>query len=267
MNLSHKNTIFFSALSLSTLLVLMWMFALFSLSNGSSPAYEVVELTILLTYIFSAAALFHNAHCLGFHHIIGRGLYFIFGGIVSFIISHLIWIYYAFLSDSFIPFPSLIDVFYILMAPFFITGLWYLLSIYNAKRGIKFWAKVAGTYIITSILFFIFVGTPFIGEPQTNGQQFFNIIYPLTDIAYLTAIIVALSIIKKRFYKGLGFIMLAMALIVIVDIRVSIEISQGAWIEGGISDQLLVVLGFLIGIGGIFSATHFHRRDKITKKI
>jgi len=267
MNLSHKNTIFFSALSLSTLLILMWMFALFSLSNGNSPVYEIVELTILLTYAFAASALFHNAHCFGFNHIIGRGLYFIFGGLVSFIISHLIWIYYAFLSDSFIPFPSLIDVFYILMAPFFITGLWYLLSIYNVKRSIKFWSKVAGTYILTAILFFIFVGTPFIGEPQTNGQQFFNIIYPLTDIAYLTAIIIALTIIKKRFYKGLGFIILALVLIVIVDIRVSIEISQGAWIEGGISDQLLVVLGFLIGIGGILSATHFHRQDKITKKI
>lgn len=267
MNLSHKNTIFFSALSLSTLLILMWMFALFSLSNEASPVYEVVELTILLTYVFSASALFYNAQCFGFSHIIGRGLYFIFGGLVSFIISHLVWIYYAFLSDSFIPFPSLIDVFYILMAPFFITGLWYLLSIYNTKRGIKFWTKVLGTYIITAILFFIFIGTPFMGEPQTNGQQFFNILYPLTDIAYLTAIIVALTIIRKRFYKGLGFIILALALIVIVDIRTSIEISQGVWIEGGISDQILVMLGFLIGIGGILSATHFNSRDKITQKI
>jgi len=261
MNLSKKNKVFFVALCISTLLTLMWMFTMFSISSGQSPIYEIIELTMIIVFSFSASALIYNAHSFGYKHIIGKSLYFLSGGLISFIISHLVWIYYVFLSDSFIPFPSLIDVFYILMAPFLITGIWYLLAIYNTKRSLLFWMKSILLFILIMILFFIVAGFPNISTPQTNGQQFFNIIYPLVNVAYISTIIISLWIIRRRFYKGLGMIILALALIVISDIITSIEISKGIWIEGGVPDQLMIIASFLIGVGGIISANHFKNQN------
>ncbi len=153
-------------------------------------------------------------------------------------IGSVVWTYYILFENIEIPYPSIADIFYILMplAYAFATGS--LLQIYRSSTKPSTWFFAVVVFSILAYVMFVFVGNPEISNELSFWENFFNFSYTLSDSIYVGAGFSLLLIAGGKIYKGITIWVLGMFLITIADILFTYRAATGVVWDGDIADQL-----------------------------
>nr|MBP9763277.1 hypothetical protein [Candidatus Paceibacterota bacterium] len=148
------------------------------------------------------------------------------------------WSFYNLFAGIESPYPSLADVFFVLMPISFAISVGSLLQIYKSSTRAS--SIVVATIIFLGLawLMFHFVGKPEISSELSFWENFFNFSYALSDSIYTGAGFALLVIAGGKIYRGIFVWVLAMFLITIADIIFSTRAATESLWNGDISDQL-----------------------------
>jgi hypothetical protein len=148
------------------------------------------------------------------------------------------WNYYNLFAGIESPYPSLADMFFILMPISFAISVGSLLQIYKSSTKASSVAVATVVFLALVWLMFHFVGKPEISSELSFWENFFNFSYALSDSLYTGAGFALLIIAGGKIYKGIFVWVLAMFIITIADIVFSARAATESLWNGDISDQL-----------------------------
>lgn len=178
-----------------------------------------------------------------------------------FALGSFLWSIYNIFMQIEIPYPSLVDVFYIIMPINYAIAIGSLLQIY--KSSTKTSTAIISVIIFTilaSIMFFL-VGRPEISRELSFWENFFNFAYPLSNSVYVSAGVALLVIAGGKIFRGILIWVLAMFTIAIADqlftYRASLDL---AW-NGDIADQIYVLSAIIFTYAVIYLAKISDRRS------
>jgi hypothetical protein len=132
----------------------------------------------------------------------GKSVFFLSIGLLTWSIGELIWSYYNFFLNAVVPYPSWADASFILSWPLWTVGVLFLGRATGAKFGFK---KMGGKLLVIAVPIIIFIISYYFlvtvarGGSITSGggplKVFFDIAYPVLDVVILTlaALIYGLS--------------------------------------------------------------------------
>lgn len=203
--------------SLYTLGIIFWI--LFFLFAGNEATYEgpfylylLKPFLILMTTIplFGGIIGLSIAKKWGmFSSVFGRSVFALSLGTIAWGSGMIVWNYYLFFTDIEVPYPSVADGVFILSWPLWALGVIYIGKVIGVKYGFK---KLKGKLVaIFGPLFAIIVSYFLLFQVARSGEfdlnvsdkeLFFNIFYPVGDIAILSLIAVV-YILSKSFLGGI----------------------------------------------------------------
>lgn len=155
-----------------------------------------------------------------------------------FVIGSVIWAYYVYFEGIELPYPSLSDVFYILMPVAYTFALGSLLQIYKSSTKASTWFVALFVFAVLAYTTFILIGGSAFAEDVPFWENFFNFAYTLSDSIYVGAGVALLVIAGGKIYKGIFVWVLGMFLITLADILFTYRATTGELWNGDITDQL-----------------------------
>ena len=250
------------------LTVILWV--IFILYTRHSPLYEgpifqyilkpfLIGMTILP--ILGAILGFQKAKIWGsWHSAIGKSLNTLSLGLLSWGMGMVVWNYYLFFSNVEVPYPSLGDLFYIMIWLLCTYSMVQMSRATGARFGFK---KTSGKLLaflfavlaVVVSYYFLFVIARQGSIDLSGGIPSFllAILYPLGDVAILlsTVLIFVLS------YKFLGgkyrvpilVLLVGFILNYIGDVIFVFTTTTGAYFNGHISDLIYVLMIFVLSLG------------------
>ncbi len=189
---------------------------------------------------------------------VGKAVFFISAGLLSWSIGNLIFSYYNFAKNIDAPYPSLADIGYSPAYFFWIAGMIYLSRATGAKFALKekrekIFLLVVPLIIITLSYYFLLfiVKRTFVSD--TPVKIFFDLYYPSMDIFILTiaTIILGLSVnfFKGKYRVSLVVILAGFVFSFLGDMFFSYTTSIDTYFTGGVVDLLFTIALFLLTLG------------------
>jgi hypothetical protein len=148
------------------------------------------------------------------------------------------WTYYVYFEGIETPYPSLGDIFFILMPVAYAICVGSLLQIYRSSTKLSTWVISVIVFTALAYIMFVFVGNPEISNELPFWENFFNFAYTLSDSIYVGAGVALLLIAGGKIYKGILIWVLGMFIITIADIVFTHRAAMGIVWDGDIADQL-----------------------------
>lgn len=156
---------------------------------------------------------------------------------VFFFLGSIVWAYYNFVLNVEIPYPSIADVFYVLMPIALAVAIGSLLQIYRSSTKTSTWLISSIIFVLFGYLIFSTVGAPEISSELSFWNNFFNFAYAISDSLYVGAGIALLVIAGGKAYKGIFVWVLGMLLITAADFLFTYRDALGTLWNGDIADQ------------------------------
>ena len=170
------------------------------------------------------------------------------------------WNYYLFFMQVEIPYPSLGDLFYIMIWPFWTYAMISLFRVTGAKYGLrklsgKILALTISAAVVTVSYFLLFIVARQ-GELGLGGGTLSNLLaflYPLGDVAILltSALIYSLSFkfLGGVYKKAILILLVGFTLNYIGDIIFVFTATNETYFNGNIADFLYVIMLFTVATG------------------
>ncbi len=164
-------------------------------------------------------------------------------GIANFLyfIGAVIWSYDNIVKGIEVPYPSIGDVFFILMIIIYAFAVGSLLKIYKSSTKISTFVMALVVFLILGVITFSTVGKPEISQELSFWENFFNFTYSLGDSIYVGAGIALLIIAGGKIYKGILTWVAGMLLTMAADLTFTYRAALGVVWNGDIADQLYVL--------------------------
>ncbi|MBI1862948.1 hypothetical protein HYS00_02410 [Candidatus Microgenomates bacterium] len=193
--------------------------------------------------------MYYHRRLGGLKSTIGTSLFFLSMGMIIYSVGAFTWLGYNLLSKTELPYPSWADLFYSLLVPFFVIGLWRLLKMYNAfsswKRILEFLVLLV---IISCVMIFVVIH-PDISPHLPFGVNFFNLFYPLGDSFLATLAIIAFRSSGGKMDKSILIFSAGLIVHTSADILFSYRNSHGLYWNGDVSDYVFACAGFMLSLG------------------
>lgn len=184
--------------------------------------------------------------------VLGKSLAFLGSASFVYALGQIVWTYYNLALHTPIPYPGPADILWLIYYLLVLVGTGYLFSYFEIKITFQTIVEIALIFgAVFTVIYAIL--------HQANSSQEINIISKTLNLVYpsLDALMVSLAIILIRSAKGIlmpklhffSYAFLAMAL---GDTLFSYRSTLGTYWNGGISDTLLMLSGFLMAFGIIF---------------
>jgi len=155
-----------------------------------------------------------------------------------FFLGSIVWTFYNFIFDIDIPYPSVADLFFILMPIAYAVAVGSMLQLYRSSTKINTWFIATIIFIAFAYLIFSTIGKPDISSELTFWNNFFNFSYAISDSLYVGAGVALLFIAGGTIYKGILVWVIGMFLITIADLLFTYRDALGILWNGDIADQL-----------------------------
>lgn len=194
----------------------------------------------------------------GFKSVIGKAVYFLSFGLYGQAFGLLAWTYYNIILKVEVPYPSIADVGYFALIPFYTLA-----AIMIAKAaGIKFSLRNSGAKLLALLIPFAMLSVAYWLFLKNAGvdtskplETFLNIGYPLGDAIPVSIVLLTL-IVSSKILGGImrGRLLWLMACFVVqfaTDYLFLYQVAVGSFVDGGIVDlmyptsHLLMVLGII----------------------
>jgi hypothetical protein len=196
-----------------------------------------------------------------FSSIIGRSLFFLSLGLVSWGIGTIIFVgYYNLLLGVEIPYPSLADVAYIVSWPLWGIGMIYLSRATGAKYALHNTSGKSVLIIIPlaiiALSYYLLVHVArggVISASEGLAKVFFDLAYPIGDVVILTLVTLIYGLSFKYFGGKYKFAIYVLLLGFIVnyfaDFSFSYQTTLETFVPGGLSDLLFTTAMFALSFG------------------
>lgn len=186
---------------------------------------------------------------------LGKSLFLISIGILSWGIGNAIWFYYNMALQVEVPYPSLADAGYLGLIPFSAAGLFLLLRSIKITLDKKTLIKLVLLPLAVFILvYWIFISSKLM-EDVPLLQKILNVAYPLSDAVFLSFSLVILSMIKGgKLFKPIAIICLGFIFQAIADFSFSWTTSAGTYYSGCWVDAFFALAFFTLGVGMYYTS-------------
>ena len=173
-------------------------------------------------------------------------------------IGNILWAFLELMQGG-VPFPSLADVFYLLVYPLFLCGVLLLPTRYAKSSE---WRSVMLDMIMVmltaAIVFWQYVLGPTVASVTQESLlgQMVALAYPVGDLVLFWAVLVLLYRRADRQRVGpILLLTLGMGITIVVDSVYVVQVLRGTYISAGLLDISWVVASLLYGIAGVWQAT------------
>ncbi len=223
---------------------------------------NVFELFYQLVFLASLYVGLYALPSTGTSSAVGKALLLFGLGIGSWGVGSIIWvIYYNMILHVEVPYPSVADVFFLLLIPCMIAGVWQLLSIVQSRLRWQNLAESVGILALSCVLLFGVIYRPDVSSGLPDLAKLFNILHPLGD-----AILLVLTFMLWRYIggklKGLSLLLIiALLSQITADSLFSIQTTNETYANGGVPDLFWLTAGcfflfFQIQLFNTFVAEH-----------
>jgi len=187
---------------------------------------------------------------------VGRGWLFIGLGLSAQAVGDSFWGYFEVVAGT-DPFPSVADLFYLLLGPLFAAGLVYLMPPpRNRLEGVKLALDVTVTVGAAGLFFWRFLLAPLLTQEMDSWTTAVSLAYPLLDLLLLGLLVfIALAGARNRLRRpGLLLLVLGVVSLISADLFYSTASLTGTYYTGHPIDALwsastlLFVLAACVGL-------------------
>jgi len=177
-------------------------------------------------------------------------------GNILYLFGDMLWFYNEIILKQVIPFPSICDVFYISSTFFYFIAIVFYINIKNIYHILRASFDILITMVVCATLSWEYILMPIYHDTSLNVlPKLVTLAYPITDLSYLTAIMLLFFIYRPRKTKNISslFIILAFTIWFITDQIYSIENAMGSYMSGNLIDPLWPVGFWVLGIASLWS--------------
>ena len=213
--------------------------------------------------------LFSSKFWGGWKSIVGRSMFFLSLGLLSQWLGLQVWTYYNIVIKTEVPYPSLADLGYFGLVPFYSLGAFML----ALATGVKFsLSSLKGKTIAVVIPLFAF-GFAFvlflrdIGFDLTNPLKvFFDIAYPLGEIIPVSIAFVILGLSSKflggRMRARVYYLIFAFSFQFVTEYLFLYKAGNGTYVNGGLTDLMYASSYLIMGLGLVAFRDHGYGSPK-----
>ncbi|MBI1862949.1 hypothetical protein HYS00_02415 [Candidatus Microgenomates bacterium] len=199
----------------------------------------------------------------GWKSSIGRATILISSGLLFYGIGQFVWMYYNMYLHNNVPYPSLADLFFILLSPLVGLGFWYILSMYRTFISRRLIIELFITLIVIGSINIIFVTRPDLSNEVGLWGKVLNIYYPLSDSLLASLAFITFRTGGGKFEKSILLFSAGMLLMSTADTLFTFRNNTGAYWNGDITDLLFALGGFTLSWGIIRTLESFVKVDPV----
>lgn len=189
----------------------------------------------------------------GFHTLLGRAIFFIALGLVSWGLGNLYWSYANFFLHIAVPYPSFADTGYIVAIPCWLTGIILLSRAIGAIYGLR---RKRGKLLFGLIPLLIFIISYYLlvivarhGVLSTNIHEylklFFDLAYPTGDITILSSALIIIglsaSYLGGQFARSIIILLAGFIIMYAADFSFSYTTTLNTYYNANIADLLFTI--------------------------
>jgi hypothetical protein len=236
--------------------VALIVISLYGLQSNYASIFGPISRGMIATFAGVATVLaFVNCRRFGFKLSEGfsRTWIWLAIGMLSWFVGETLWVIYNVFLNIQVPYPSIIDLFYLFAYIPLSLGLFNYFSIFSAglpKKRLTYAiiALVIALSVVALILF-----PPVIADKHPALQKAFDIAYPLMDLFLLSGAILGFSIFKGGTIERAWLLIIAGVFLFIAgDILFAFQTGNGTYYNGSI-DDMMYVLGYLTFAGSFYA--------------
>jgi hypothetical protein len=244
----HRKALFiiFTLLFIFTLGWDLWLYTLSDNATTWNFLYNVVYGGI---FFVGGGVSVQYAIRYGLRTNLGKMLFYLGLGLLSFWAGNIIWVYYTFILKVPVPFPSLADAAYTLLYPLMAIGTFYLLKIYQTLITRRVIRDAVIILILSFAVIFGFFARPDVSEGLPLIQKIINVYYPFGDVIITSMALIALRIGGGKIHFSLYIFALGMVLQTAADLFFTYRNAVGTYWNGDISDLLYTLSAYFISVG------------------
>lgn len=186
---------------------------------------------------------------------LGKMLFFLGLGLLSFWGGNVIWVYYTFFLKVPIPYPSLADGSYALLPPLMTIGMVYLIRVYKTLLTKNVIRDSIIIIIISFIAIFGFFAKPNLSPELPFIQNFFSVYFPFGDVVIISIALISLRIGGGKMHPSLYIFSFGLVLQTIADLLFTYRIAVETYWNGDISDLFYTLSAYTMSVG-LFEIIH-----------
>lgn len=258
--------VFISILTIVYLFFLGWFLKLYLLSQTDGTENLLTNFYGLIPLLGGIYGLFISRLWGGMKSSVGRGIVFLSLGLITWGIGISIWIYYNFILQVEVPYPSWADAAFILSWPLWGIGMVSLSKATGARFGMQkttgklFLLLAPVIVIIFSYYFLVTIARGGSFEIADNlFTVFFDLAYPIGDVVILTlaTLIYGLSYryFGGRYRYAIYLILFAFILNYLADFTFSYTTTTESYYNGSLADVLFASTMYVFSVGLAFFDT------------
>ncbi|MBP7860022.1 hypothetical protein KA001_03630, partial [Patescibacteria group bacterium] len=188
---------------------------------------------------------------------IGRSIFFVSLGLLFWSLGTLIFAYYNLALGVEVPYPSIADVFYVLLYVFYTLGIFFLMYSTGATISIK---KSHGKFLVAFVPIVVFLFSGYflldIGSLFSRNllsfESILDIFYPLGDSLLLTftLLIIFLSVkyLGGKYKFPIYLLLLGFIIEYLADLFFSIKTADDTFFVGGPTDLMFLTSTYLVSL-------------------
>jgi hypothetical protein len=243
-------------LSITLLLVVLaltviWDIALYFLPQHDTVWNYLFNICYATFFLYALFVGIYGAKHLGLQSAMGKALLFLGLGSGAYGLATYIWVFYNIVLHVEVPFPSIADVFFLLLAPLMAIGCWHLISTLRSQVTSNHVLESVGILIIACVIIFGFVYKVEIAQNVPFLTNVINVLYPLGDVALICLAFIVWRTGGGKIHHGVRVLVVVMLLQTIADSIFTVQTSTDTYWNGGIADAMWALAGFVFSLAVI----------------
>lgn len=226
-----------------------WDIWLYTLPNPTSVWNYVYNLIYGLMFLIGGIISVMYAFDFGFNTNLGKMILFFGIGMLFDWLGNVIWVYYNLVLAVRIPYPSYADASYMLLAPCFVIGGFYMIQLYQTQISKKLVIDSIVVICLAFVIIFGFFARPDLSAELSLIEKFTNIYYPFSDVIFASMALIVIRVGRGKAHPSLYIFTSGIALQTVADLLFAYRSALGVYWNGDISDLLYTVSAFVICIG------------------
>lgn len=231
--------------------ILAWAAFLLLQTETTSLANYFFNVGYSSLYLFGAVVAGVGAWYSGKGSAMRKALGYFSAGLLGQAVALWIWFYYNIVFADAKPYPTLLDLFYLLLVPTLLASFYYLFRVYGVAVRKSMVRELFLMFALATLLVFLFITPPEISGHLPLFTNIVNIFYPLSDVLLLLIAYLLYLISGGHIQMSFKFFSLALILQTAGDFVFSYRSARDIYWNGDVSDILFTVAAFLFSYGMI----------------
>lgn len=233
------------------IITVVWNAALYLLPEKDTIWNYLFNICYATLFLYGFFIGIYSTRVLGIKNSLGKALLFLGLGTGAYALATYIWVYYNIVLHVEVPFPSVADVFFLLLAPFMAIGCWNLLVILRSQVGKRYIFESVGIFIAACVIIFGFVYKLEIARNLPVLTNLVNIFYPVGDVVLISLAFIIWRAGGGKIHRGIVILVVGLLLQTIADSLFTYQTSTETYWNGGTADAAWALAGFVFSLAMI----------------